>query len=73
MPKFGASHTDINYAPRVINYAPREHIYSKGITHDNRNMLIVQATSLKGLTIPSKPWACGLYYLHITIVNEDHK
>jgi hypothetical protein len=60
MPKFGASHTVINYAPRIINYAPRiinyaprEHIYSRGITHDDRNMLIVQATSLKGLTITS--------------------
>ncbi len=44
-PQFGASLTVIYYAPRVINYALREH-YSTAITNDDRNKFIVQTNEV---------------------------
>jgi len=43
MPQFEASFTVINYTPRLINYAPKEHLYFRhhGVHH---MMFIIQAT-----------------------------
>jgi hypothetical protein len=38
MPQLGASLTIINYSYRVANYAPKEHLYSTSVTHDDQNM-----------------------------------
>ncbi len=48
IPELGASLTVINYALKVINYAPREHLqyrcHSWRSLYDDQNIFIIQAT-----------------------------